>query len=196
MVKFLIFIKHHFSFIWSFVEFINSMIFYILYGNIKKKAVDAILPNEYKGFEYRLLHENDIDGLVDFFKNQPESAYEYFKPHAFDAASLKRKLSDHSFIMMGVLSEGKIVGYFFLRCFFNRKAFRGKIVDRDFQGKGISKQMAVVTTGICEIMNFRQFETLSRDNIASLASTEAVNRVEIINELSDNYIFIECFPKD
>ena len=83
-----------------------------------------------------------------------------------------------------------------MRCFFNKKAFRGKIVDKDFQGKGISKQMAVVTTGICGLMKFRQFETLSRDNIASLASTEAVNRVEIINELSDNYIFIECFPKD
>lgn len=196
MVKLLIFIKHHFSFIWSFVELINSMIFHILYGNIKKKAVDKALPSEYKGFEYRLLYENDIDDLAEFFKNQPESAYEYFKPHSFDIATLKRKLSDNSFIMMCVLSEGRIVGYFFLRCFFNRKAFRGKIVDNTFQGKGISKQMAVVTTRICETMRFRQFETLSKDNIASLASTEAVNRVEIINELSDNYIFIECFPKN
>lgn len=196
MVKLLIFIKHHFSFIWSFVELINSIFFHILYGKVKKNAINTTLPKEHQDFEYRLLIEDDLDNLTDFFKRQPEKAYEFFKPHAFDIPTLRRKLKDHSFIMMGVFCKGHLVGYFFLRCFFNKKAFRGKIVDFNFQGKGISKQMAVITTSICKMMKFRQFETLSKDNIASLASTEAVNKVKIINELSDNYIFIECFPKD
>lgn len=196
MVKLLIFIKHHFLFIWSFVELINSIFFHILYGKLKKNAINATLPKEHQDFEYRLLIEDDLDNLTDFFKRQPDKAYEYFKPHAFDIPTLRRKLKDHSFIMMGVFCKGHLVGYFFLRCFFNKKAFRGKIVDFNFQGKGISKQMAVITTGICKMMKFRQFGTVSKDNIASLASTKAVNKVKIINELSDNYIFIECFPKD
>lgn len=196
MVRFLVFIKHNFSFIWTFVEFINSWIFHFLFGNLKYNVLSVILPKQNNDFEYRLLIEDDLDNLTDFFKRQPEKAYEFFKPHAFDIPTLRRKLKDHSFIMMGVFCNGHLVGYFFLRCFFNKKAFRGKIVDFNFQGKGISKQMAVITTSICKMMKFRQFETLSKDNIASLASTEAVNKVKIINELSDNYIFIECFPKD
>lgn len=195
MVKLLIYIKHHLSFIWKFIEWSNSMLFFILFNKKVNQALIILNKNRNQPFTYRRLDNMDMKQLAEFFQRQPESAYTFFKPHKFDENSLRKKNKDHSFIMIGTFDGEKLIGYSFLRCFFNKQAFRGKIVDSKYQGRGIAKEMGKLTTEICLYMNFRIFATISKDNIKSIASSKAVNEVRIIKELPDNYLYVEYLLK-
>ena len=83
------------------------------------------------------------------------------------------------------------VGYFFLRSFFFGKAYLGKIVDHDHQGKGIGKMMCLCAMDIASALGLRMFETISRDNLSSLYSTQNVLVTRIVKEMPDNYLMIE-----
>ena len=192
MTAILIFIKHHIPFIWNIIECINSQLFYILY----RKRLE-FLGDKYSQSKdsVRILQAEDMVALSEFFNKQPADSFEYFNPHKFDYKSLVKKNKDKSFIMIGVFYNTEIVGYGFLRCFFNGKAFRGKIVDISHQGHGIAKQIGSVLTGMATLMHLRLFATISKDNVKSISSSQAVNKVRILKELPDNYIYVEYLPK-
>lgn len=192
MTAILIFIKHHIPFIWNIVEYINSQLFYILY----RKRLE-FLGEKYSQSKdsVRILRIEDMVALSEFFNKQPADSFEYFKPHAFDYNSLVKKNKDKSFIMIGVFSNNEIIGYGFLRCFFNGKAFRGKIVDISHQGHGIAKQIGSVLTDMATLMHLRLFATISKDNVKSISSSSAVNKIKIMKELPGNYIYVEYLRK-
>lgn len=195
MIRVLLYIKHHVPFVWLFIEWLNSLIFHILYGKKLRNYVLSLLSNLSSEYDYRLLEKRDMVYLYDFFLKQPAEAFRFFKPHGFDLLSLQKKNRDKSFIMIGTFRDEDLVGYCFLRCFFNKQAFRGKIVDYRYQGRGIAKQMGFLTTSICQKLGFRLFATISKDNIKSIASSKAVNTVQIIKELPDNYVYVEYLSK-
>ena len=195
MLKLLLYIKHHLSFIWTFIEWINSILFRILYGKNIDLYLSKLLQNFLGNYVCRVLKKQDMPTLCKFFSEQPIEAFCYFRPHDFDLTSLYRKNQDKSFIMIGAFDGDKLVGYCFLRCFFNKQAFRGKIVDYRYQGQGIAKQMGLLTTAICQKLRFRLFATISKDNVKSIASSKAVNTVQVIKELPDNYVYVEYLLK-
>lgn len=192
MMRLFRYIKQHFPFLWYLIESINGIGIYILYGNRISKAVKKY--GYYKsldGYIYRPLMKSDIPLLVDLFGSQPYKFDDYFKPHNFDAKSLYRQFSYRSFYMFGVFDGNRIIGYFFIRFFINKKAFRGKMVDYEYQRRGIAKRMGIMMTNIALDSCFRLFATISRANISSIASSKAVNSIRIIDELPDNYLYVE-----
>ena len=97
--------------------------------------------------------------------------------------------------MFTVNDNGQIIGYFFLRFFATGKAFRGKIVDMNYRGRGIAKMMGACATEIAFLSGFRLMGTISKKNIASINSSKAVNNINIIKELDDGYIYVEYLSK-
>lgn len=97
--------------------------------------------------------------------------------------------------MTFVVTEGKnIVGYFFLRCFVNGKCFRGKIVHKDRQGRGIAKLMGIAMTKVAECLDIRMFGSISPDNYASMASAKASNDIKIHKTLENGYYYRKINP--
>jgi hypothetical protein len=88
-----------------------------------------------------------------------------------------------------------MVGYFFLRCFFLGKCFRGKIVDYRWRNQGIAKMMGRISTDIAVRLGLRIYGAISRENVTSMASSSAVNEIKIIKDLPNNYVYIEYLPK-
>lgn len=178
--------------IWEAVEWGNSTLFKFRYGR-KLPGIHGILQR-YPGFA-------EIEGvyvpeLVRFFDSQPESAYVFFKPHSFDDKTLRKLLRRKSFLMYCVRNpDRRIVGYFFLRSFFIGKAFLGKMVDVNSQGKGIGTQMCLCAMEIAETLGLRMYETISKENIASLRSSEKVLNVRIVEEMENGYLYIEDLGK-
>lgn len=182
------FLQKKVPFVWEAIEWGNSLLFYNRYG--KRLSQVHVVLGSYSGFsEVESVHVSELAG---FFDSQPDVAFRFFMPHAFDEKTLRKLLKRKSFLMYCVRdSESRIVGYFFLRCYFIGRAFLGKMVDVNAQGKGIGTQMCLCAMEISKALGLRMFETISKDNIASLRSTEKVLNVRIVEEMENGYLYIE-----
>lgn len=135
------------------------------------------------------------EDLAAFFANQPEEAFEFFRPHDFDVKAIKKLQGYKAFLAYAVLDGDKIAGYFFGRSFFWGKTFIGRMVDVSYRGKGIAKMMNRVTMQIAGIIGLRVFQTISPENVASLKCAEAENELSIIKTMPNGDIFVENHPK-
>lgn len=187
-------IKERFGFIWDFIEWLNATAFSLTHRKQLKK-LPQVLDSCSGEYQFRLAQPSDASALVTFFANQPEEAYEFFKPHDFDARAIKKVIANKAFQTIIVWHDQTIVGYFFLRCFVNGKCFRGKIVDKNWQGRGIAKQMGIVMTKVSQALGMRMFGSISPENYASLASAKASNEIKIHQTLDNGYYYIEFLPK-
>ena len=196
-MRILIFIKHHLSFVWSLAEWINGLCFSAAYKNKVSETAEKVCK-EYSNdvLLFRCVEQADIANLSDFFTAQPEESYRYFKPHAFDEKSLHKLWKNSSFFQFIVkTADNQIAGYFLIRFFVNKKAFVGFLVGNKFQGRGLAKQMCRIALKICWDNNFRTFATVSKNNTKALAAYRSINDFTILNELSDNYLYIEYTKK-
>ena len=187
-------LKERFGFIWDFVEWGNATAFSLIHRQ-QLKSIPRVLADCSGEYQFRLAKPTDVSTLVTFFANQPEEAYEFFKPHDFDAKAIKKVIANKAFQTIIVWHDKTIVGYFFLRCFINGKCFRGKIVDKNWQGRGIAKQMGIVMTKVSQALGMRMFGSISPENYASLASAKASNEIKIHQTLDNGYYYIEFLPK-
>lgn len=183
------------SFLWDFIEKGNSLIFYYIHRKTIKDIPDILRNVSNETFTIRMTEEDDTPVLVKFFNEQPQDAYKFFKPHGFDKKSVLKVLQNKSFMTFVVTEGENIVGYFFLRSFINGKCFKGRMVDYRQRNRGIAKLMGIAINKIATHLNLRIFTTISPENYASLASTKAVNDINIIKTLDNGYYYIECTPK-
>lgn len=195
------FIRNNFSVIWVWIEEINSILFKLRYSK-GLQNIPAILSsystfitnnNEEKHLKLRIAEKGDSQDLAFFFKRQPKSSFNYFTPHAFDVKTLEKLIERDSFISMLVLIDSQIVGYFFLRSFCNGSSFLGKMVDVDYQGKGIGKIICKASMSVALILGVRMYESINRKNHASMRSSSVLRQV-IVKELDNDELLIEDFP--
>ncbi len=133
--------------------------------------------------------------MASFFLSQPVEAFRFFKPHGFETETIGRLARNPSFLMFIVEKEGRIAGYFFLRSFFIGKTFLGKMVDYQMQGRGIGQEMCRCAMDISSSLGLRMFETISKDNLASLYSSQKVLEVRVLDEMEKGNLYIEDIRK-
>ena len=187
-------LRDKFGFLWNIIEWLNALFFAMTHRAALKK-VPELLRDFSDKFTLRLAEPADAAPLATFFAEQPEDAFKFFKPHAFDEKTLLKIIKNKAFLTFLVLDGEKIVGYFFMRCFVNGKSFRGKIVDYRYRGKGIAKLQGLAATKVATLLGVRVFGTISPENYASLASSKAVNETRILKTLDNGYYYIEYLPK-
>lgn len=56
------------------------------------------------------------------------------------------------------------------------------MVDADYRGKGLGKDMCLAAMDLASMLKLRMYETISKDNLSSLYSTQKVLDVKIIKE--------------
>lgn len=192
LISYVIRFKNGYPKLWGYISFLNGLMVSGLYRKrIIKNANLMLAQMESEPFDYRLLKESDYSSLCSFFEKQERSQFDFFKPHGFDPVSLFSIINDSTYVLFGVFDKSQLVGYFFLRCFLNKKCYTGRIIAKEYQGKGISKKMGVILLNTGWMSGFRVFGTASRDNIKSLNSYKAINNFKIRNELVNNFIHFE-----
>ena len=187
------FIKERFSFLWDFLEWFNYTIFGWIHGK-QIEGLDDVLRSVSTDYSFRVARESDVERLVCFYSEQPSESYIYYNPHKFDEKSIRKIIRNKAFLNFVVLKDDIIVGCFFLRCFINGKCFRGKIVHKDWQGKGIAKLMGIAMTKVSQFLGLRMFGSISPDNYASMASAKASNIIKVHKKLKNGYYYIEFLP--
>lgn len=188
-------LRDRFGFLWNMIEWGNALVFALIHRS-SLRQIPKILQECSGQYTLRMADVADAEALANFFAEQPEEAFEFFRPHGFDKKSLTKIIRNKAFLTFLFLDNEKIVGYFFLRCFVNGKSFRGRIVDYRWRNKGIAKLMGITMNKIIALLKVRLFGSISPDNYASLASTKAVNDIRIIKTLDNGYYYVEYLPKN
>lgn len=186
-------LRDRLSWLWNIIEWINGAIFSIRYGKRLKALTLSSIPNGYDIVPIKSIPTSD---LVTFFEHQPEDAFTYFRPHGFDAKSIKLLQRNKAFLGY-VLQDRKnndIAGYCFNRCFLHGQGFRGRMVDIDYRGKGLGTAMNKILNEVGFGIGLRLFETVSKDNVASFRSAMSASNVKVVKEMPDNELFLEVFP--
>lgn len=192
MESIVLFIKHHLGSLWRIIEWLNNLIFSFLY----KSKLEEIIPVVISDFTntlyiYRRLELSDTLSLYNFIKSQTKSDLKYFSPHGFDIYSLKKQFLILSFQMMGVFESDKMVGYFFIRFFANKKCFVGRIIDKDYRGQGIGSIMNSIMYEIAWRMNFRCLSTISTKNKAVMKAHAKNSSMIVLKKLPNDYLLVE-----
>lgn len=190
-------LKHKYPSLWNVVERVNGFIFKQRHGQLELISRDVIGTYNKDGFSYDILTKSDIDELIVFRQQQPAGYLKYFDPHPFDHKTLNRLLDNPSYSLMKIREKktGKIVAYFFLRCFFVGKAIHGLITDSEHTNLGLGTSMWQISMEICRRMGFRMYATVSQHNIASLTSARNATEVSVSENLANEFYLIECTPK-
>ena len=188
----LIFIKHHFAHVWRMIEYFNSNLFSLLYKSSLNNAIYSVFDElVVPSYAYRKLVITDASSLYNLINSQEEADLEYFKPHGFDKKSIISQFFNRSFLMMGVFDNDKLIGYFFLRFFANKKCFVGRLIDRDYRGRGIGKEMNKIMYQIAWRMGFRCLSTISRNNKAVIRAHSNNRTMVLIKELQNDFLLVE-----
>ena len=192
MVKILLYIKHHLSFLWQLIEWLNAFLFNILH----RKRFKRVLPEVIKyyglpGFSFRQLAANELPALHTLINKQGPGRLDYFKPHGFDLASLQKVYKNPSFIMMGAFEGPHLVGYFFLRCFWNRKCFVGRLIDEPYERRGIGRVMNSIMYNTGWNAGFRVLSTISKNNHLVMKSHANNPLMVVLKELDNDFLFVE-----
>ncbi len=103
----------------------------MLFSWFFKRRLDRVLPGVFAEtaegvFNYRRLSPEDIPQLHRLLASQHPEDLKYFNPHRFDLHSLVAQGRKPAFLMMGAFAGDKLIGYFFLRFFINKKCFVGR----------------------------------------------------------------------
>lgn len=190
-------LRDKFPWLWDMMGLVLSWLFGIRYGR-KLKQIPLLLEKYSKQntFTIHVLHENDVPALAKMFREQPEEAFEYFRPHEFTEEALIKLVRDKGFLAYIVSNGDAVIGYFFQRSFFWGKSFRGYITDYRWRRRGINKLMNECATEISEFLGLQVFGTIAPDNIASLKSAETANEVKIIKTLDNGDYFVQYSRRD
>ena len=186
---------------WNLIGYINSFLFglrYSRYDNaiteILKKYSDGVVVNE-EPLRFEVFGKDNISALVKMFSEQPENAFEFFRPHEFDSQTLRHLAADKSFLAFVVMADKEAVGYFFQRSFFWGKSFRGYMTDCRWQRLGINRLMNLCATEISSLLGLDVFGSISPRNIASMNSAQSANEIRIIKTLDNGDYYVQYLPK-
>lgn len=186
-------LRSRLGWVWRIIECLNAQLFAIRYGHkLKKLKITSVIDG------YKLVPLRDVPTakLVDFFRHQPEEAFNYFRPHSFDVKTIKSLQVNKAFLAYVLLDEinDKIAGYCFNRCFFHGQGFRGRMVDVGYRGKGLGTAMNRILNEIGFGIGLRLFESVSKNNVASYKSALSASNVKVVKEMQDNELYLEILP--
>lgn len=192
MERIFIFIKHNFGILWKIIDYVNGVIFSWLFKlRLEQASTDVFSKVENSSLIYRRLGSRDVQSLCKLIGSQKPEDLKFFQPHGFDLASLDEQSRKRGFFMMGVYDKQKLVGYFFLRFFANKKCFVGRLIDKDYRGLGIGTKMNTIMYEIAWLMGFRCLSTISRKNEAVINAHSKNQNIIVLKELKNDYILIE-----
>lgn len=187
------FLRDKLPWIWDLIDILNSCLFSIRFGSKLGKIEAEILERYGKECGMRIVPMREVptEELVAFFAAQPEEAFTFFKPHGFDAKSIKKLQRNKAFVAYILLEGSAIAGYCFIRSFFMGKGFRGRMVGIGHRGRGLGTLMNRLMNDVGFGIGLRLFETVSKRNVASYRSAMSASDVKVIEEMKDDELYLE-----
>lgn len=177
-------LRDRMPFLWKLTERMNAMLFRLRYARrlerVEPEAVRMAAP-------YQMLRIADVpaEEIVAFFHSQPEDLYRRFTPHGFELADVAALQRNASFLAYVLKRDGRIVGYFFLRSYFNGTCYFGRMVDSKCMNQGIGTLMNRISFFLSEALHLDSYQTIADDNIASIRSCSKAYRLQPVSVIAN-----------
>jgi hypothetical protein len=192
----LLFVKHRLPWLWALVEWLNGKLFRLLHEKeLRRQAQQAFAEFELQGYVFRPLEADDLGALENLLERQGADRLRYFQPHGFDRGSLQAALGNPAFLMFGAFSGQTLAGYFFLRCFWNRRCFVGRLIDQPHERRGVGRVMNRIMYHTAWRSGFRCMTTISKYNRAIIRSHANNPSARLVGELANDYLLVEFLPE-
>jgi hypothetical protein len=197
ITRILIYIKHNLKFVWKIIDRVNAILFSLFYSSRLEETI-LLVFNEFSvpPYSYRKLLGSDAEAVFDLINRQDPADLEYFRPHNFDSESIRKQFKNQAFLMMGSFDGNKMTGYFFLRFFANKKCFVGRLIDKDYRGKGIGLVMNNIMYETAWRMRFHCLSTISRKNTAVMRAHAKNRTMIVLKELQNDYLLVEFIREE
>ena len=119
------FLRDRMPWLWDVVDILNAALFSLRYGcrlkTVEKRLLQKRGDSSAKGpgpvadknveipADYCIVRMRDVPTgkLVEFFAHQPEEAFRFFKPHGFDAKSIKKLQRNKAFLAYCLIDSSK-----------------------------------------------------------------------------------------
>ena len=189
-------LKQRFPGPFRWVEAISRAVTVLRYGRrIRDARAEALVRGTVlgEGAVMRALGGEDLDAIHGFLAKEPEKRLQYFRPHGFDRAALRRVLRSGAFLTYGLFVGDRLAAYALLKVAPTGSAFIGLLVGQTYTGLGLGRFIVGYLYWQATKAGLRARSTISRHNPASLRSHEAVAEFEVVAELPNDYLLIE-FP--
>ena len=198
MTALLLFLKHRVPALWRVIEWANAVLFSLLHrARFEREAERSLRDFTLPTYDFRFLAATDLPALAVLIVRQAPGRLDHFKPHGFDQASLARVHANPSILMFGVFIGETLAGYFFLRCFWNRRCFVGRLIDEPHERRGIGRVMNRIMYATAWRSGFRCMTTVSKKNAMIMRSHANNPAAQVRRELPNDYLLIEFVePKD
>jgi len=186
--KILLYIKHNLKVVWTLIEFCNEVCLKIIY----KKQFALLKEQHYSlrstnnEFQYRRITIADQEMLQKFLDFQEKDRIKYFNPHSFTSGGLRAVLKSGNYVTFGYFFENQLIGYFFMRLFVNKKIFLGYIVDSNYAGKKIGKDMVRIMYRLAKSLGWEAYATIAKQNLPSLK----LHKHEVVKQLPNEYMLV------
>lgn len=137
----------------------------------------------------RMLGVADADLLVALMESASEHELEFFRPHAFDEAGVRRVLKLAAYWPYGLFLDDRLIGYALIKFTPARTGFIGRYIAAEFVGRGFGKAMVRYMYWQFAKAGVKPMATVHRRNYPSLRSHRE-SRAEIVQELNNGYLLI------
>jgi len=172
-------LRDRMPFCWKQIERTNAVVFRCCYARklkqVEQEAFEMALP-----FIMERISDLPTMDLVEFFHAQPAETYRWFTPHGFSEEDVAKLQNNKSFLGYVLKRDGKIVGYFFLRSYFNGSCYFGRLVDHQSINQGVGTLINKLSFFISESLHMRSYQTIAGNNIASIKSCAKAYRLRPI----------------
>ena len=173
--------------LWQLIERANASLFRLRYAR-KLEHVEHEAFAMAEPYEMKRIADIPTAELVQFFHNQPDELYRWFTPHGFEAADVANLQRNASFLAYVLRRNGQIVGYFFLRSYFNGVCYFGRMVDYRNTHQGIGTLINRISFHIAESLRMESYQTIAKDNVASIKSCARAYRLQPVSTTANGDI--------
>lgn len=188
IIKLLIKIKNKNYYLFIIFQFVNNFLVWMMYrNNIKIILNDNKIYKIDELYVIRPLSLDDLNLLCTFFERQDSDQLKFFHPHGFKRKELKLILKSISVMKFGLFENEKLIGYAILKLIYPKKAFIGRLISKEYQGKGFGKMLALYLYNVIKKLNFEGYTTISSDNLSSIKSHEKNKKLLFIEHIDDKY---------
>jgi GNAT superfamily N-acetyltransferase len=158
----------------------------VIHAEVIENATNSATLTVQTGFHstiLRPLQADDVEAFQQFIARQSKDRFEFFRPHKFDRAGLKRHLKSQQFLSFGLFEGALMIGYGLIRITPTRAAYIGSMVAQSHSGRGVGKLLARYLYWQAAQMGFEAYLTISDDNPASLRSHSPERTLEKVRKL-------------